>query len=535
MNSVEQIDSMGVDTLNLKVLVPAYFDPSTSNYWERLEKQAAKMPGRLYAIANLDNGPGSKFESSYASTITAMNDSGGKVIGYVWTNYGAVPLSTVEADIDRWYSFYPNMNGIFLDGGASVSGEENYYTELYSYIKQKDSSSLVVTNPGTNTLESYLINNGNRVSDVLCIFENSTGFDTWTPSSWCAKYSRDDFCVLPYSTASTDYINKVNRAASLGIGWIYCTNDILPNPWDTLPPYFEEFCDYVFSGDTATQSTTTGSSIDIDGHFNDWQGIVPQAPGPSYACPDLDADLINVWATNDTSNLYLSYQVAGTLDASTHFYHIFIDVNYNALGGKTGYVYNDSASIGAGYMVENSSFWKYNGSGGSDWSWVAASGMNTADSGGRTELSIPLNVLFQSDSNKTVAFLLDVNQASSPYSVLDIAPYNYQTQCYVYRVNSLTAVDEQRLSFPSSYSLSQNYPNPFNPTTEIQYRLPKASLVKIQVYNVVGQEVATLVNESESAGSRIVRFDGENLSSGVYFYSIHADNFSSVKKMLLLK
>ena len=532
----EPADSLKIDSLKMKVLVPAYFDPSTSNYWERLEKQAAKMPGRLYVIANPDNGPGSSREQAYTSVMSTMQSNGGEVIGYVWTNYGAVSISTVQSQIDQWYSFYPSINGIFLDGQDNVTGQEPYYLQLYSYIKQKDSSAIVVGNPGSNTIESYLFDGGQRVTDVVCIFETNTGFDSWTPSSWTSKYDRSNFYVIPYNRQSGEWLTAVNRAASLNVGWIYCTDATLPNPYNTLPSYFEEMCNYLVTGvDSSTSAPTSGSSINIDGHFNDWQGILPQVPSPSYACPDLDADLINVWATNDTSNLYLSYQVAGTLNASTHFYHIFIDVNYNTLGGKTGYVYNDSASIGAGYMVENGSFWKYNGSGGSDWSWVAASGMNKADSAGRTELSIPLNVLFQNDSNKTVAFLLDVNQASSPYSVLDIAPYNYQTQCYVYQVNSLTAVGEQRFSFPSSYSLSQNYPNPFNPTTEIQYQLPKASLVKIQVYNMIGQEVATLVNGIESAGSRIVRFDGENLSSGVYFYSIHADNFSSVKKMLLLK
>jgi len=534
-NSVEQNDSLKIDTLNLKVLVPAYFDPSTANYWERLEKQAAKMPGRLCAIANLDNGPGSQYASSYSSAITAMNDSGGKVIGYVWTNYGAVALNSVEADIDKWYSFYPNINGIFLDGGADATGEENYYATIYSYIKQKSSSSLVITNPGINTLESYLVYNGNRVSDAICIFESNTGFDTWTPSPWCSKYSRDNFCVLPYSTSSTDYINRVNRAASLGIGWIYCTNDVLPNPWDTLPPYFEAFCDYVLNGDTVAQTTGSSASINIDGHFSDWQGIAPLTPAPNYACPDSDADIINIWAANDTSNLYLSYQVAGIIDASNYFYHIFIDVDYNPLDVKTGFVYNDSALIGAGYMVENNLFWKYNGSGGSNWTWVAASGMEKADSAGRSELSIPLNGLFLSDSSKTIALILDVNEAASPYSVLDLAPTSYKTQCYVYQINSVTAVRQQTLNLPSSYSLSQNYPNPFNPTTDIQYQLPKAGLVNIQIYNVIGQEVSTIVNEVESAGPHVIRFDGRNLSSGMYFYSFRAGDFSSVKKMILLK
>ena len=88
---------------------------------------------------------------------------------------------------------------------------------------------------------------------------------------------------------------------------------------------------------------------------------------------------------------------------------------------------------------------------------------------------------------------------------------------------------------PNRYDLSQNYPNPFNPTTNIQFAIPKAGFVTMKVYNLLGQEVATLVNEQKNAGSYQVDFNAANLTSGVYFYSIKAGNYSVTKKMLLLK
>ena len=234
-----------VDTISMKVLVPAYFDPSSSDYWHKLEAQAAMKPNQIYAIANKANGPGSKYDTSYAIVINNMHSNNGRVIGYVWTNYGAISLNIVKKDIDSWYSFYPSIDGIFLDGQASQTGKEDYYLELYNYIKQKNSTSLVVSNPGINTIENYLIYNGQRVSDVICIFENYEGFDTWKPASWCKKYSNDNFYVLPYNSGPSQYINRVNRAASLNIGWIYCTDDNGANPWDVLPSYFEDFCNYL--------------------------------------------------------------------------------------------------------------------------------------------------------------------------------------------------------------------------------------------------------------------------------------------------
>ncbi|MEO8399177.1 MAG: T9SS type A sorting domain-containing protein [Ignavibacteriaceae bacterium] len=85
------------------------------------------------------------------------------------------------------------------------------------------------------------------------------------------------------------------------------------------------------------------------------------------------------------------------------------------------------------------------------------------------------------------------------------------------------------------FSLSQNYPNPFNPTTKIEYSIPKTSFVKLKVYDILGKEVITLVNEEKSIGNYSIEFNGNNLSSGIYFYKIQAGNYSSVKKIILLK
>ncbi len=88
---------------------------------------------------------------------------------------------------------------------------------------------------------------------------------------------------------------------------------------------------------------------------------------------------------------------------------------------------------------------------------------------------------------------------------------------------------------PANYSVSQNYPNPFNPSTKINFALPKQGLVTIKVYDMLGKEIETLVNEVKSAGQYTVDFDGSRLSSGVYFYRIQANDFVDVKRMMLVK
>ncbi|HTX19877.1 MAG TPA: T9SS type A sorting domain-containing protein [Bacteroidota bacterium] len=87
----------------------------------------------------------------------------------------------------------------------------------------------------------------------------------------------------------------------------------------------------------------------------------------------------------------------------------------------------------------------------------------------------------------------------------------------------------------TTFNLSQNYPNPFNPTTDIQFTLPQQSTVELKVYNMLGQEVATLIHGTLSAGMHTVNFDAHSLASGVYIYRLSAGNFTSVKKMMLLK
>ncbi|HSR16546.1 MAG TPA: T9SS type A sorting domain-containing protein, partial [Ignavibacteriaceae bacterium] len=97
------------------------------------------------------------------------------------------------------------------------------------------------------------------------------------------------------------------------------------------------------------------------------------------------------------------------------------------------------------------------------------------------------------------------------------------------------AVEEEKGFLPEKYELAQNYPNPFNPSTRINYYIPKETLVKLDVYNILGQNVAQLVNEMQVAGKYEVTFNADNFASGIYFYQIKADQFIQVKKMILLK
>jgi hypothetical protein len=102
-------------------------------------------------------------------------------------------------------------------------------------------------------------------------------------------------------------------------------------------------------------------------------------------------------------------------------------------------------------------------------------------------------------------------------------------------VGNPTGVDDQPSSIPAEFKLSQNYPNPFNARTAIEYSLPRDSHVRIVVYNLLGQNIETLVDQGQTAGNHLTVWNADDVPTGVYFYRIEAGEFTQTRKMLLAK
>jgi uncharacterized protein (TIGR02145 family) len=125
------------------------------------------------------------------------------------------------------------------------------------------------------------------------------------------------------------------------------------------------------------------------------------------------------------------------------------------------------------------------------------------------------------------------------YNVGDVSYYAngkeaaFSVRCIKDDLN--TDVSDNSTEIPAGYSIAQNYPNPFNPSTIIEYHLPQTEYVTLKVFDLLGNEAATLVSGVRSAGVHSVEFDGSRLSSGTYFYRIKAGNFTGTKKFLLVK
>ena len=213
-----------------RVAVPSYVYPGS--VWTQLE-QATPVVG--LTIINPSSGPGTSVDQNYVNQVRSSRARGISVLGYVDTTYSIRDLPLVKADIDKHFSWY-GVDGIFLDQVTSscVDPLTNYYTELYRYVHAKGGS--VVLNPGTNTGECYTAS-----SDILVTYEDlADRYGSWQPAAWESRYAPSRFWHLVIGADSARMSQAVALSRTRNVGWIFVTDDTLPNPWDTLPAYWTQ-------------------------------------------------------------------------------------------------------------------------------------------------------------------------------------------------------------------------------------------------------------------------------------------------------
>lgn len=221
-----------------KILVPAYFYPAGVGleHWKQLMAAAAQAD--IVAIANPASGPGQKVDIAYTSVIQQAQAAKVKVIGYVSTSYAKRPVADVKADVDKWLQLYPTIQGIFFDEQVSSADRVNYYLELKNHARSKIPQAFIVTNPGVQCAEEYFSKN---VADTICVIESGKGLDKYVAPRWAARYPADKFYGLAYGIKKPAEMRKSIKAATeQHLGYLFVTNDVLENPWDTLPPYWQE-------------------------------------------------------------------------------------------------------------------------------------------------------------------------------------------------------------------------------------------------------------------------------------------------------
>ncbi|MBZ0184003.1 MAG: S8 family peptidase [Melioribacteraceae bacterium] len=165
--------------------------------------------------------------------------------------------------------------------------------------------------------------------------------------------------------------------------------------------------------------------------------------------------------------------------------------------------------------------------------WTTLSNGVTETAAGPTDVSAVISAgpySIPADSKVTVAFALAAGEdMNSLRAAIQESRSTYNS------IILPTSVDENELEIPNKFTLEQNYPNPFNPATSIEFSVPSNEYVSLKVFDILGREVITLVNEQKSAGRYQISFDASDLSSGIYIYRLNAGAHTAIKKMMLLK
>jgi len=235
------------------IMIPLYTYPG-STWTAVINAKAANPSVPVVAIINPNSGPGASFDANYANGIKQLQAAGVVVLGYDHTSYGARSLADVEADASAYSSWY-HVNGLFFDEMANAPGYEAYYSTLTSFAKSLGEP-FTVGNPGSIVPSSYL----GTVSSLV-VYENQGLPSSSLVSGLYGGYAKGNFTVMSYGVPQPS-VSQV-QAISNYAGYLFFTDDGLPNPYGALPSYFGSdvsVLSSLSSQQTATSSTSSAST-----------------------------------------------------------------------------------------------------------------------------------------------------------------------------------------------------------------------------------------------------------------------------------
>ncbi len=221
-----------------KMFIPAYFYPGS--LWTQAISGAPVVD---VMIMNPASGPGTSQNPDYVAAVNNARAAGIKVIGYVHTSYGARDINVVKGEVDLYKQWY-GVDGIFLDEVSSSASYLPYYENVSAHIRATNGT-YVALNPGTVPDQGYV-----ALGNTTVIFEGSYNtYKTWSAPSWVFSYPASKFTHLVYATSSSKNMKSaITRSKNNNAGYVYVTNDVLPNPWDTLPGYWSTELSYINQG-----------------------------------------------------------------------------------------------------------------------------------------------------------------------------------------------------------------------------------------------------------------------------------------------
>lgn len=310
---------------------------------------------------------------------------------------------------------------------------------------------------------------------------------------------------------------------------------VINNQASGMPYTGQNFFEFFKAG--GNNHVVPQAKIVIDGNFDDWKNVpqidvYPDEENAGDALND-DVDLTDLWLTNDSNNVYISYQVKGEIKAN-YFYHVFFDTDNDT---STGF-HSANSYMGIDYMVENGSLWKYSGQNGA-WGWTyvgsAVMAQGTMQKG-RVEMAVAKSDLELADTVRTLQIIFNVNDLDDNYDD-DYAPNAYQDHSYVYHFVPTAIFYSEMPRIPKGFCL-RAFPNPFNSAVQIHFRPLQSPKIQAKIYDVQGRVVKSFKKLNPGQSSLIWRGlddTGDTVSSGLYIFQLKSQSQVQEIKIMFIK
>ena len=337
--------------------VPAYFVD-----WSAM---LADAPPANLIVLNPNDGP----DPGYTSQVSAAHARGARVIGYVLTDTTVRPSTAVKADIDRYYSLYPDLDGIFIDEATSdCIRAQSYYLPIHDYIKASHPNATVVINPGTNVPSCFL-----SVADIVVTFEDSLAAyqnNKWTTVNreWETPANSGRIWHIVHTASASQWSTALQLSRARNAGYVFITSlTETQNTYGALPSYFHNEADSVraFNG---TGGTTALSR---------WRG------------------------SNDGVNEHYTLHFSHPFE----YYRVYIDSDHSA---ATGY---PVAGIGADYLIEDDLLYSHGAAG---WNWNQIGGVSQVLTTTSVDWTVPRSLIGETAYPNTASLSFEAETTGQP-------------------------------------------------------------------------------------------------------------------------
>jgi len=483
-----------------------------------------KWVARYNGPANLDDEPiALALDAGGNIYVTGQSTGIGSSVDYCSIKYD-------NAGVEQWVARYKGpgyswdapcgiavdqKGNIYVAGSSSFEGHKNYVTVKYnaSGVEQWIARYMDPASPTTN----------NRASAIAI---DEAGYIYVTGSNRGeGAHSNSDVVTVKYNSAGAEqWVSRYNGPQNMSDFASAMTVDKLGN---------------VYLTGTSFASNDNGDFLTIKYNSQGTVLWVNRYDGPGYY-PGFEhsGDAAIALAVDNAGNVIVTGN-SGFLDESGAGKNIWVTIKYSATGmeqwlakyigpanfqdyvsdlavDKTGNIYVTGTSNSLGYNRDIATV-KYNLAGIKQWEIRYDGSENFADHAVALAIDDGGNIYVTGNSQDTVS--------GDTWSVFTTLKY----------MQTSVSVNDKSADLSTAFSLAQNYPNPFNPSTTIRYAIAKPGHVTLKVFNLHGQEIATLVNENKSAGEYKIQWNPNNVPSGVYVYRLQAEEFVETKKLILLQ